>query len=82
MSTVPMHAQTSATQNTAMMVSAIARPAGDGGVSTISSAAGRNASSSLRRSARCFGKATMTFLADFMQALPAADGASRIGRRS
>ena len=30
------------------------------------SAAGRNASSSCRRSARCFGKATM-FLADFMQ---------------
>ena len=48
MSIVPNHAQTSATQNTAMMVAPIARPIGDGGVSTISSAAGRNASSSSR----------------------------------
>src|SRR5216684_5735238 len=66
MSTVPMHAQPNATANTAMMVKATARPTGEGGVSTISSAAGRNASSSRRRSARSAGKAT-TFLADFMQ---------------
>src|SRR5712675_1825132 len=66
MSTVPMHAQPSATANTAMMVKATARPTGEGGVSTISSAAGRNASSSFRRSARSAGKATI-FLADFMQ---------------
>src|ERR1700722_2111393 len=66
MSTVPMHAQPSATANTAMMVKATARPTGEGGVSTISSAAGRNASSAFRRSARPAGKATI-FLADFMQ---------------
>src|SRR5262249_1683727 len=66
MSTVPMHAQSSAALKTAMMVKAMARPSGEGGVSTISSAAGRNASSSCRRSTRCFGKATI-FLADLMQ---------------
>src|SRR5262249_50735296 len=66
--TVPMHAKTSATANTAMIVNAIARPVGEGGVSTISSAAGRNASSSLRRSSRFFGN-SITFLADFMQPL-------------
>src|SRR5258708_16284221 len=49
MSIVPHHDQSSAAQNTAMMVSSIARPIGDGGVSTISSAAGRNASSLPRR---------------------------------
>ena len=48
MSIVPHQAQTSAAQNTRMMVAPIARPIGDGGVSTISSAAGRNASSSPR----------------------------------
>src|SRR5262245_59233713 len=67
-STVPMHAQTSATANTAIIVNAIARPVGEGGVSTISSAAGRNASSSLRRTSRFFGN-SITFLADFMQPL-------------
>src|SRR5262245_10460836 len=67
-STVPMHAQTSATASTAMIVNAIARPVGEGGVSTISSAAGRNASSSLQRSSRFFGN-SITFLADFMQPL-------------
>src|SRR5258707_5129633 len=66
MSTVPMHAQPNATANTAMMVKATARPTGEGGVSTISSAAGRKASSSFRRSARSAGKVTI-FLADFMQ---------------
>src|SRR6266498_4962168 len=66
MSTVPMHAQTTATLNATMMVNAMARPIGEGGDSTISRAAGRNASSSFRRSSRCFGKATI-FLADLMQ---------------
>src|SRR5262249_51904431 len=47
-SMVPHHAQTRAAPNSSMMLAAIARPIGDGGVSTISSAAGRNASSSLR----------------------------------
>src|SRR5262245_25856691 len=68
MSTVPMHAQASAMPNTAIMVKAMARPIGDGVVSTISSAAGRNASSSLRRSSRFFGN-SITFLADFMEPL-------------
>src|SRR5215471_1999163 len=66
MSAVPMHAQTSATLNATMTVNAMARPIGEGGVSTISRAAGRNASSSFRRFSRCFGKVTM-FLADLMQ---------------
>ena len=43
---VPEQAQASAAQNSAMIVTPMARPTGDGGVSTISSAAGRNASSS------------------------------------
>src|SRR3954452_10923028 len=51
MSMVPHQAQTSDAQNSTMIVVPIARPIGDGGVSTISSAAGRNASSSLRLSA-------------------------------
>src|SRR6478735_2782005 len=46
MSTVPHQDQASATQNSSAIVAAIARPIGDGGVSTISSAAGRKASSS------------------------------------
>src|SRR5262249_48151887 len=50
MSIVPHQAQTSAAQNSRMMMAPIARPIGDGGVSTISSAAGRKANSSLRRS--------------------------------
>src|SRR4030095_15917389 len=45
-SMVPAQAQTSAAQKSKMMVAPIVRPIGDGGVSTISSAAGRNASSS------------------------------------
>ena len=49
MSMVPHHAHTSATQNKSMITAAVARPIGDGGVSTISSAAGRKASSSRRR---------------------------------
>src|SRR5499426_3030907 len=49
-SIVPHQAHTSAAQNSAMMVTPIVRPIGDGGVSTISSAAGKNASSSPRLS--------------------------------
>src|SRR5215468_3416446 len=53
----------------------MARPTGEGGVSTISSAAGRKASSSRRRSCRRSGKASTFFLADFMQAtLEAVEG--------
>src|SRR5262249_48628328 len=48
MAIVPQQAQASAAQNSRMMLTAVARPTGDGGVSTISSAAGRNASSSPR----------------------------------
>src|SRR6516162_4656425 len=48
-STRPKNAHTSARQNKAMMLNTIVRPIGDGGVSTISSAAGRKASSSLSR---------------------------------
>src|SRR5260370_1385812 len=65
-STVPMHAQAKATLNTAMMVKMTAWPAGEEGVSMISSAAGRNASSSFRRSMRCLGGARI-FLLDPMQ---------------
>src|SRR5258708_23874553 len=49
MSIVPQDAQASDAQNSSARVRAIIRPIGDGGVSTISSAAGRNASSSRRR---------------------------------
>src|SRR5262245_17972743 len=48
MSMVPADAQISAAQNNRIMVAPIARRIGDGGVSTISSAAGKNASSSAR----------------------------------
>ena len=44
-SMVPIKAQASATPNRAMIEAAMARPVGEGGVSTISSAAGRNSSS-------------------------------------
>ena len=72
MSIVPHHDQTNATQNSTTIVATIARPIGDGGVSTISSAAGRKASSSrlslMRRngttiSVRLMGSAP---LADFI----------------
>src|ERR1051326_3564538 len=49
MSIVAQAAQASAAQNNSMMVAAISRPVGAGGVSTISSAAGRKASSWRRR---------------------------------
>src|SRR5580704_7900590 len=66
MSTLPIAAQASAVQATAMMVAPIARPTGDGGFSTISSAAGRKSiSSAARRSAEA-GNGTI-FLADFME---------------
>src|SRR6478752_4416178 len=65
MSILPKYAQASAAQNRTAMRMAIERPIGDAGVSTISSAAGRNASSSLLR--RSLGRVkTTTFLADFM----------------
>src|SRR6516165_154366 len=48
-STWPKNAHASARQHRAMMLNTIVRPTGDGGVSTISSAAGRNASSCLSR---------------------------------
>src|SRR5262245_30546709 len=48
MSIVPANAQISAALNSRIIVAPIARPIGDGGVSTISSAAGKNASSSAR----------------------------------
>src|SRR4029077_7662778 len=73
MSIVPHQAQPSAAQNSRMMVTAIVRPIGDGGVSTISSAAGRNASSSPRLPCasrngmtRRIGAAGAAGLADFM----------------
>src|SRR6516225_8327144 len=64
-STWPKIAHTSARQNRAIILNAIARPAGDGGVSTISSAAGRNASSCLSRPllAREKGSTFCTFAA-------------------
>ncbi len=45
----PNTAQASARQNSAMRVRPMARPIGEGGASTISSAAGKNAISSLSR---------------------------------
>jgi hypothetical protein len=45
MSTLPKVAHASATQKMAMMVAPMARPTGEGGVSAISIAAGRKASS-------------------------------------
>src|SRR5262249_37516461 len=45
MSIVPIKAQISAAQNNRTMLAPIARPIGDGGVSTISRAAGRKANS-------------------------------------
>src|SRR5262245_52183543 len=67
MSTSPSDAQARARPNSAMMVRPIARPIGDGGVSTISNAAGRNATSSRSRRLRALGNGMMA-LADFMEA--------------
>ena len=55
MSTLPRLAQARAAQKAAITVSAMARPIGEGGVSTISSAAGRNATPSTGRSRRAAG---------------------------
>src|SRR6516164_3320192 len=62
MSTSPSEAQARPRQNRAIIVTPIARPIGEGGVSTISSAAGRNANSCRsRRAARGSG---ITFVAE------------------
>src|SRR6266436_8639502 len=73
-SIVPHQAQISAKQNMRMMALPIARPIGDGGVSTISSAAGKNANSSRRLCrvprngmTRCVDPADTDDSADFME---------------
>src|ERR1700674_5655613 len=66
-STWPKVAQASARQNRAMSVTPIAPASGGGGVSTISRAAGRKASSSSVRDAGLCRYATRA-LADFMDA--------------
>ena len=63
MSILPNDAQAKARQNRTMIVQAEARPVGDGGVSTISRAAGRNASSYLSRRLDRRGRGMM-FLAE------------------
>src|ERR1700730_5984865 len=63
MSILPNAAQAKARQNRAMIVTPIARPVGEGGDSTISSAAGRNAISSRSRRLRAGNGTT---LADFV----------------
>src|SRR6266487_3008469 len=68
MSIFPRHAQAKAKQKRAMMVAAIARPIADGGISTTSSAAGKNASSSLVRRALPAGNGMIVRLPDFMDA--------------
>src|ERR1700716_4625895 len=65
-STLPSDAHASATQKTAMMLAPVARPAGDGGLSVISSAAGRNAISCSRRRISALRKGTMVLLTDVM----------------
>src|SRR5262249_17885924 len=65
-STSLIQAQATAAANTSPMVRPVARPTGDGGVSMISSAAGRNASSSLSRLSRGPGKGMIFLLASFM----------------
>src|ERR1700722_2952882 len=67
MSIWPNEAHNSAKQNTAMTVAATARPAGDAGVSTTSSAAGRKATSAADLPAFLFGR-NRIFLSDFMYA--------------
>src|SRR5438067_8553178 len=64
-STVLNPAQASAKQKNAMITAPIARPTGEGGFSTISSAAGRNAVSYSPRRA-CRSGNGMIFLTDFM----------------
>src|SRR5262249_30471614 len=60
-------AQSTDATNSATTVRLMARPIGDGGVSTTSSAAGRNASSYSRRRSGSVGN-RMIFLADVMDA--------------
>src|SRR5258708_22790658 len=67
MSTYARDAHRSAKQISAMIVAATPLPTGDAGVSTISSAAGRNAVSSALERALVFGN-EMILLADFMDA--------------
>src|SRR5258707_10722952 len=62
----PRHAQVRARMNSRMIVAPIARPIGDGGVSTISRAAGRNASSSALLFGFLGSRTTFDWLADFM----------------
>src|SRR6202045_2440288 len=69
MSILPNAAQPSARQKRAMIVTPIARPVGEGGVSTISSAAGRKASSSRSRWT-AFGNGMTAALAGFMDHTP------------
>src|SRR5580698_6082435 len=75
MSIWPRKAHNSAMQNSAMMVNATVRPSGEGGVSTISRAAGRNAISSRSRPLLSRGNCNTfwisfceTCLTDFMNA--------------
>src|ERR1700733_12552848 len=65
-STWPRLAQARANTNKPIRVAPTARPRGDGGVSTISSAAGRNSSSSRSRGLGPAGKGT-TFFSAFMK---------------
>src|SRR5262245_34604827 len=68
-STSPSEAQARARANSAMIVKPMARPIGEGGVSTISRAAGRNSSSCLSWRAGRAGSGMMFlagFSADFM----------------
>src|SRR3954466_14818073 len=58
-SMAPKDAHVPARQKNAMIVAPIARPVGDDGVSTISSAAGRNSSSRARRGCTEAGRATI-----------------------
>src|SRR5262252_8243178 len=66
MSTVPSAVQARATQKTPITAKERTWPTGDGGVSTISSAAGRNASSSVLR-ARAAGRERTIFSTNFME---------------
>src|SRR5215468_2209897 len=92
MSIVPQAAQASAAQNNRMMVVPMARPIGEGGVSTISKAAGRKAVSSARRPFVCRNGTTIcgclagrAVLADFidpsLQPMQCSVAATRLDQR-
>ena len=68
MSTLPKLAQATAKQKAAMIVAAIARPIGEGGLSVISSAAGRKAISWIVRRAAALGNGTIFRLPNCMRA--------------